>query len=300
MGGPRQESSVDCDWVIRARRYDHALSDETPVDATVFVYPRPRALEIDTHAGIEVGVSLAGRSERRFSDSTSFLARPGDVWLTAMWEPHGWRILEPDTKVLVLIFRPDFLGEEMLGDMPWLSLFAALPAERPRVRSHKLRQMVLDIGQEIEREIEAEQRGWISAVKFNLLRLLLALARGWRMPSGQGVNPGARVTNLARVMPALTALHAQPSHRLTVSEAASACGLSASQFNRVFQETMGLSFAKFCLRSRLAYAAHRLLATRQSLDAIAEEAGFVDASHLHHTFIRQYGLTPGVYRQRSE
>jgi transcriptional regulator GlxA family with amidase domain len=59
---------------------------------------------------------------------------------------------------------------------------------------------------------------------------------------------------------------------------------------------MGLSFGKFRRRAHLAYAAHLLLTTDHTMDAIAAEAGFVDGSHLHRHFVERYRTTPGEYR----
>ncbi|MCJ7821865.1 MAG: helix-turn-helix domain-containing protein, partial [Armatimonadetes bacterium] len=40
-----------------------------------------------------------------------------------------------------------------------------------------------------------------------------------------------------------------------------------------------------------------LLTTDRPIAAIAAEAGFVDDSHLHHCFAKQYGRTPSAYRR---
>jgi AraC family transcriptional regulator len=101
-------------------------------------------------------------------------------------------------------------------------------------------------------------------------------------------------------MPALTLIRTQPHRRVRLGEAAYACGLSATRFAVVFNQTVGLSFGRFALRARLAYVARRLLSANTSIERIASEAGFVDASHLHRTFVRHYGCTPGQYRERAE
>jgi AraC family transcriptional regulator len=62
---------------------------------------------------------------------------------------------------------------------------------------------------------------------------------------------------------------------------------------------MGLSFSRFCLRARLAVAAHKLATTDLSTEDIATQMGFVDASHLHRAFARHYHCTPAVYRRRA-
>jgi transcriptional regulator GlxA family with amidase domain len=60
---------------------------------------------------------------------------------------------------------------------------------------------------------------------------------------------------------------------------------------------MGLSFGELVLRQRGARAAQLLLSSDVSLEAIADELGFVDASHLHRMFARRYGYTPARYRK---
>ncbi len=89
-----------------------------------------------------------------------------------------------------------------------------------------------------------------------------------------------------------------PTRRVRHEDAARACGLRRSQFDLVFKEAMGMSFGRFVRRARLTVAAHLLLATDLSTAAIAVESGFADASHLHRTFVRHYGHTPGEYRSR--
>jgi len=62
---------------------------------------------------------------------------------------------------------------------------------------------------------------------------------------------------------------------------------------------MGLSYGKFCLRSRLAAAAQALLDTDLPVQAIADRTGFSDGSHLHRSFASHYGCTPTDYRRRA-
>ena len=73
--------------------------------------------------------------------------------------------------------------------------------------------------------------------------------------------------------------------------------MSPGRFRVAFRQTVGATFRTFCLHARLSYAAHRLLTTDHSIAAIAEDAGFVDDSHLHHCFVKEYGRTPSQYRR---
>lgn len=238
---------------------------------------------------------LAGTAERHYQD---FMVpgEPGDVWLCAMWEPHGRRVVSPHTENVVLQFIPEFLGEETVGDKFWLTLFAVQPRDRPWVSTPEMRNEVLEIGHRMRHEIQKRPRSWRYSVRLLLLRLLFTLSRDW--DPGAYSRPVARGTALTRIMPALSLLRDPGRRRVTLATAASACGLSQSRFAVVFREMMGVPFGNFALRARLAYVAHRLLSTDLSVEDIAAEAQFTDASHVHRHFVRHYGQTPRQYREQ--
>lgn len=278
-------------------RYEYHLSEERPLYTEFNLHPKPAPWVYDVHEGMEVGILLEGEEERVLHDHSRRLV-PGEVWLSAIWEVHGFRILAPNTKALLFQFLPQYLGDEMLGEHPWFSLFAAPPPDRPYVATQPRRAQVLAVAEELRRETEERKRGWVSAVRFNLLRLLLLLSRDWHPQAPRGASGPAHSRHLLRIAPALTLVHTRLGQRTRVVEAAGCCSLSLSQFARVFRGTMGVSFGEFCLRARLASAAHWLLDCDDPLQAIATRTGFNDASHLHRTFLKRYGCTPGQYRQR--
>jgi AraC-like DNA-binding protein len=252
---------------------------------------------MDIHQSFEIGVVLSGEIERHHEDLVMRLIA-GGVWVNAAWEPHGWRILRPGTSELVLQFLPNFLGDESLGGRSWLAPFAASPAERPQLTGEESRKEALTIAGDIDRELTQRRRAWVVAARLLVLRLLLTLSRDWEPSETAEHQVAARSRNLARVMPAVRLLESAVSRRISLREAAAACGLGVSQFAALFRRTMGISFAKFCLRNRLGLVAKRLLHTKLPLEAIAAEFGFTHGSHLHRTFVRRYGCSPGQYRDR--
>ena len=278
-----------------ARPKEIGLTPAEPFHGGVVEHPFPAPQDTDMHQAFELGVLLSGGEDRQFEE-TVVPVGPGDVWLCGAWEPHGWRATAPGTRELVLQFLPEFLGEEMVDSVSWLSLFSAPPARRPRVQDEGTRAEVKAIAEEVRREMVQRRRGWLTAVRLGILRLLLAISRQWAPPDQPGRQASTQTSQLARVMPAVRLVHSQPARRLTLGEAAATCGLSISQFGYVFRQAMGLSFGKFCMRARLAYVAQMLLTSKHSVETIAQAGGFADASHLHHAFAKVYGCTPASYR----
>ena len=258
---------------------------------------QPPPSSVHVHARLEVGLVLTGEEEIQYADFVA-ACRPGDVWLCSSWEPHGFRYTRPKTANVVARFPPDFLGNELLAGRSWLTLLVVPPAERPRVTSAELRTRVLEIGRCMRREIEARPPYWETMVRLDLLRLLAELSRNWQPPEVMRHYGQAPFVGMAQIMPALNLVHSLPWRKMEVKEAARSCGLGVSSFRRVFRETLGLSFGQFGLRARLAFAAHSLLNSGRTVAAIAQEAGFVDDSHLRHWFRKHYGCSPTEYRRR--
>lgn len=289
---------TEFEWIYPARRYHHHLTADSPVNAAVNRHASPTALEFDVHREIEVGILLTGAMERRCG-SLARLVEPGEVWLCGMWEPHGWRATAADTQAALLLFLPSFLGDERLGETPWLSLFAATPEERPRVRTAETRETMLAIAQEVEKEAREVREGRETALRLCLLRVLLALWREWEPPQAVTAPKPPHASGLSRILPALEYLHDALEQHVTLDAAAERCGLSRSHFSLLFRQCMGISFAKFQMRARLSQVARQLLTTDSSLDSIAERTGFANSSHLHAAFTKQFGCTPATYRRQA-
>ena len=75
-------------------------------------------------------------------------------------------------------------------------------------------------------------------------------------------------------------------------------GMSISRFKRIFTATFNMSPGRYISTIRL-NAARQLLETSDLLVAdIATACGFYDQSHFKRAFIRERGVTPGVYRRQ--
>lgn len=138
---------------------------------------------------------------------------------------------------------------------------------------------------------DTSRRLWVT-------QILLLLYQSWEHRREAARRPQVSSSHLAQILPALRLDTSGDGEALRVSleEAADACGLSVTQFRSVFRRAIGLSFGRFDLRRRLVKASQLLLTTGESVQSIAEQCGFTDRSHLLRMFRRQYAKTPAEFR----
>lgn len=307
----RAEASPDSsDWLPAAEFYDHQLNASQPV-VLLGGEGEVAPLQVHIHKGMDVGIMLAGTMELLHGDFHQRL-RAGDVWLTAMWEPHAWRVPRPGSSNVCFTFLPGILENTIEDDLGLLDMFLVRASKRPQVTDERLRSEVLEIGRAALREHELQPweasttghagrapLGYGTMATAHLLRLLVTLRRSWVSPTPLPRRSREFESNLGRIAPALALVHSDLGRRVSVGEAAVACGMSRAWFHRVFAETMGMTFGRFSLRARLGVVARQLLDTDLSVESIALQSGFADASHLHHSFVHHYGVTPAAFRARS-
>lgn len=85
--------------------------------------------------------------------------------------------------------------------------------------------------------------------------------------------------------------------RLRIDTLARRAGMSAAQFERRMRRIFQLSAGQFIMKTRIDAAAERLVASEQSIAAIALAVGFCDQSALSRQFKQVTGLSPRHYRQ---
>ena len=68
---------------------------------------------------------------------------------------------------------------------------------------------------------------------------------------------------------------------------------------RRFQRELGRSPLEEIQRRKLERARRLLREDRETVSTIAQDCGFTDAAHFTHVFVRETGLTPGVYRKEA-
>src|SRR5687768_3135924 len=85
---------------------------------------------------------------------------------------------------------------------------------------------------------------------------------------------------------------------MSLSEAASACGLSPNYFARAFKQSVGTPPHRWMLLQRVLRAKTLLRDPKSSLADIAAACGFADQSHFTRVFTSIVGASPGVWRKQ--
>lgn len=116
-----------------------------------------------------------------------------------------------------------------------------------------------------------------------------ALGAGGRWPAALG----DRV-----VAGALRALHEDPARGWSVEELAASAGVSRATLTRRFTALVGRAPMAYLAWWRMTRAAALLQQSADPLDVIARRVGYATPYALSHAFSRQFGTTPGRYRDR--
>ncbi|WP_348063350.1 helix-turn-helix domain-containing protein [Devosia sp.] len=82
-----------------------------------------------------------------------------------------------------------------------------------------------------------------------------------------------------------------------IDGAAALAHMSRRTFTRHFQASTGVTFAQWLLEERLLLARRLLETTGQSIEDVAQQAGFATAASLRQHFASRLGTTPARYRQ---
>ncbi|NLS19532.1 AraC family transcriptional regulator [Rhizobium sp. P40RR-XXII] len=224
---------------------------------------------------IEAGAqaSLSGRGMVRAEAGDVISVNPNEVHDgMPVGESRAWSMLYFDPRLIADLLRD--IGEGRFGAAEFPS-----PVMRNNEMAACLKTLFpLVIG-------TASQN---ALLRDGLLLSLVATAMG----EGPGSSRDAAVP--AAISRARDLIDDDPAAPLTLADLADSCGLSNFQFLRAFAKATGLTPHAYLLQRRI-QEARRLIAMGTSLAEAAFASGFADQSHMTRTFVRNFGLSPGVY-----
>lgn len=158
----------------------------------------------------------------------------------------------------------------------------------------------------INRETEARQTGYATAVQGMLLELLALFLRATRRTTAfaRSHDP-PRWRNEVVVKRAVALAAAAPDHaadeadRPTLTRAAHDVGVSPNHLNRLLRQQTGLTFRQLLIQRRIELAKTLLRLGDESCTEIAMACGFGDSNYFARLFRRKTGVTPTEFRRRA-
>lgn len=213
--------------------------------------------------------------------------RIGNVFLVPPGEKMQARSDGCATQASVLChLNPEPLRQWFEGDLEWTDrrLEASLDIPDANVRS-----LLLRLAEELRNP------GFASEVLVELIvgQVAIELARYCTSVDAGPASGGLAPWRLRRIEERLKEVRESP----TLTELAQLCNLSVRQLTRAFRASRGRSIGDHVAQCRLDNA-KRLLATQDSVKAIAYSLGFASPSSFSFAFRRATGETPREFRQR--
>ena len=187
---------------------------------------------------------------------------------------------------IVCQIRPELLRRWSEDDLAWTDrlLEAGLDVANPRLRATLLR---------LAEELRAPGLAGPAMAELLVGQATIELARHCAALQDGPARGGLAAWRLRLIDERLAEVRAPP----TLDELAGLCGLSVRQLTRGFRASRGGTIGDHIAGKR-AELAQRLLATDESLKAIAHTLGFASHSSFTSAFRRATGLTPRQFRLR--
>ena len=162
-----------------------------------------------------------------------------------------------------------------------------------RIGDHPELRTAVDL---LARELDERRPGACLALPSLLDLLLIYMVRAWMARAETGAWPAVLSDPVTTA--ALRALHSEPAAAWTADRLAAEAGVSRATLARRFTSLVGRPPMAYLTWWRLTLAATRLRDSDVPLATVARETGYGSPYALSHAFSREFGTTPGRYRDR--
>lgn len=273
------------------------------------VGPQSWGLPMHRNEGIEICYLLNG--ETAFAtDDEEVILRPGDITITRPWQSHRlgnphigacrlfWVILDVETVRGRNPWQfPDWIGPDLQSRRELLRIIRTNPRCHLHDEGHLLKEHLQSTCQLLDGNNPLEAAHLAGTINHLLLTVAHILSSGVG-PSSH--DPHGYDRTVKGFFSGLEANRDVAAEEWTVSKMAHACRVGITYLNAACRELFNTTPSNHLCRIRLSHAAAMLEHQPESpVTEIAFATGFSSSQHFATRFRKQYGMTPGMYRNRA-
>ena len=232
------------------------------------------------HSYFEITWVLEGKGNY-FVNGQEYTMEKDDIIIFNNVEPHGWKLLGGNMKLLVMIFSPEFVAEKIsLFDAEYLKPFVERGSNfKNRVgREEKVNEEIRISIREIYQEWNERKEGYPLMIKANVLRILTMLIRAYQDETKSGEMLKEKKNAMKRLEQAFTYINDHYCEKITLEEVAASVYMSSNYFSSYFRRVANISFSDYVTRLRVNRAREMLRENGANVTEIAMECGFNNIS----------------------
>lgn len=246
------------------------------------------------HSYFEITYVRKGRGNY-FVNGQEYSMDEGDIIIFNNVEPHGWKLLEEDMHLLVMVFSPEFVAEKLSTfDAEYMKPFVERGSNfknrigKEEAVSHELRKAI----REIYTEWEEKKEGYPLMIKADVLRILTMLIRAYQDESKSDEMLKEKKTAMKRLEKAFDYIDEHYCQKITLDEVAAAVYMSSNYFSSYFRKVTNIGFSEYVTRLRIKHARELLKDPERSVTEIAMECGFNNISNFYRLYKKYVGKSP--------
>ena len=251
------------------------------------------------HSYFEITWVLEGKGNY-FVNGQEYTMEKDDIIIFNNVEPHGWKLLGGNMKLLVMIFSPEFVAEKIsVFDAEYLKPFVERGSNfKNRVgREEKVNEEIRISIREIHQEWNERKEGYPLMIKANVLRILTMLIRAYQDKSGEMLKE--KKNAMKRLEQAFTYINDHYCEKITLEEVAASVYMSSNYFSSYFRRVANISFSDYVTRLRVNRAREMLRENGANVTEIAMECGFNNISNFYRLYKKHMGKTPGDEKSKN-
>lgn len=246
------------------------------------------------HSYFEITCVLEGKGNY-FVNGHEYTMEEDDIIIFNNVEPHGWKLLGGNMRLLVMIFSPEFVAQKMsVFDTEYLKPFVERGSNfKNRVgREDEVNREIRAGIQEIYQEWQERKDGYPLMIKANVLRILTMLIRTYQDESKSSEMLREKKAAMKRLEQAFAYIEEHYCEKITLEEVASSVYMSSNYFSSYFRKVTNISFSDYVTRMRIKHARELLREGKGNVTEIAMECGFNNISNFYRLYKKHVGTLP--------